>query len=151
VSTDSPEIARIAESLGVEVHARSARRSQDECGTQEVALEVLTDLKVPEDDLACLIYATAPMIHQGDLHLGRSTLRYRSEAQFAFSVGTAPLRDAGQFYWGRVSAFVDMHPLIGLASVMIPIAEDRVCDINTEEDWVRAEAMYAKLNQKGQP
>ena len=64
---------------------------------------------------------------------------------YSMSVGTDPLRDAGQFYWGHASSFRRGVPLIGRRTVMIPIPENRVCDINTHLDWAQAERMYARL------
>jgi N-acylneuraminate cytidylyltransferase len=67
------------------------------------------------------------------------------DCDFAMSVGAYPLRDAAQFYWGKRSAFLEEVPLISEFTVMVPVAESRICDINTEEDWHRAEGMYQAL------
>lgn len=53
--------------------------------------------------------------------------------------------DAGQFYWGRAEAFLDARPLHDGSSVGVPIPRHRVQDIDTLEDWDRAEAMYRAL------
>jgi len=51
--------------------------------------------------------------------------------------------DAGQFYWGRASAFVDEIPLFSHASLPLILPRHQVQDIDTEEDWQRAELMFA--------
>jgi N-acylneuraminate cytidylyltransferase len=53
--------------------------------------------------------------------------------------------DAGQFYWGRAEAFVAGVPLYSDAAVAVPLPRHRVQDIDTEEDWRRAELMYRVL------
>ena len=56
--------------------------------------------------------------------------------------------DAGQFYWGRASAFVAGVPLYSSASVAVPLPRHRVQDIDTEEDWRRAELMFQVLQEE---
>ncbi len=50
--------------------------------------------------------------------------------------------DAGQFYWGRAEAFAMQLPLFASHSVAIVQPRHRVQDIDTEEDWVRAEWLF---------
>ncbi len=57
--------------------------------------------------------------------------------------------DAGQFYWGRAEAFLNDVPLFSPASVPVFLPRYRVQDIDTLEDWQRAEAMYRTLRQQG--
>jgi len=49
--------------------------------------------------------------------------------------------DAGQFYWGRAAAWLAQKPLFGRASAAVPLPRHRVQDIDTLEDWERAEWM----------
>lgn len=49
--------------------------------------------------------------------------------------------DAGQFYWGRPDAWLQSIEIFNANSTMIFIPRWRVQDIDTEEDWIRAEAM----------
>lgn len=51
--------------------------------------------------------------------------------------------DAGQFYYGRARAFLDDVPLYSQHSIGIPLPQHEVCDIDDNDDWVRAERMYA--------
>lgn len=143
VSTEDAEIGRIAIQCGARWQHRSTVGAEDGVGTQAVMAEALTDIGgIPE--LACCIYATAPLMTVEDLHRGLWLLKSHRGFQYAFSVGTNPLQDAGQFYWGWSQAFINGDDLHANA-VMVPISSDRVCDINTEEDWLRAEQMYLAL------
>lgn len=56
--------------------------------------------------------------------------------------------DAGQFYWGRASAFLQGVPLYSPRAVAVPLPRHRVQDIDTEEDWRRAELMYRVLQDE---
>lgn len=53
--------------------------------------------------------------------------------------------DAGQFYWGRAAAFCSGLPVFAAHSVAIVLPSYRVQDIDTPEDWQRAELMHAAL------
>ena len=53
--------------------------------------------------------------------------------------------DAGQFYWGSAKAWLFSTPLLGANSVAVVLPRHRVQDIDTPEDWLRAEALYAVL------
>jgi N-acylneuraminate cytidylyltransferase len=53
--------------------------------------------------------------------------------------------DAGQFYWGRASAWRSAETLFGPASAAVVLAPNRVHDIDTPDDWVRAEWMFKAL------
>jgi N-acylneuraminate cytidylyltransferase len=56
------------------------------------------------------------------------------------------LHDAGQFYWGRPDAWLTAETLFGPRSAAVLIPRWRVQDIDTPEDWVRAEALFRSLN-----
>ena len=53
------------------------------------------------------------------------------------------LHDAGQFYWGRLEAWVDKRPVFDKNSKAILIPHWRVQDIDNQDDWIRAERMAA--------
>ena len=53
--------------------------------------------------------------------------------------------DAGQFYWGTADAWQSESGLYSAMSAAIPIPRARVQDIDSEEDWQKAEAMYTML------
>jgi pseudaminic acid cytidylyltransferase len=50
--------------------------------------------------------------------------------------------DAAQFYWGRADAWCSGVPIFGPSSVPVVIHRSRVQDIDTQEDWDRAEVMF---------
>lgn len=52
--------------------------------------------------------------------------------------------DAGQFYWGRRSAW-ECNPRIHNSGAGLVIPNWRVVDIDTPEDWVRAETIFRSL------
>lgn len=53
--------------------------------------------------------------------------------------------DAGQFYWGQAGAWLEGKPLFGLHSVPIVLPRHRVQDIDTPEDWARAEWLFKAM------
>lgn len=58
----------------------------------------------------------------------------------------ATYHDAGQFYWGRTAAWLDpMASSFSERSRMQLLPEHLVQDIDTEDDWFRAELLYKIL------
>ncbi|HOW96247.1 MAG TPA: pseudaminic acid cytidylyltransferase [Kiritimatiellia bacterium] len=53
--------------------------------------------------------------------------------------------DAGQFYWLDVPRYRAEPRLFSSDSVPVPLPRHRVQDIDTPEDWARAEAMFQAL------
>ncbi|WP_273001967.1 pseudaminic acid cytidylyltransferase [Pseudoalteromonas issachenkonii] len=53
--------------------------------------------------------------------------------------------DAGQFYWGTKSAFLKRKPFFSPQSKAVLLPRKRVQDIDTNEDWELAEALYKAL------
>jgi len=54
--------------------------------------------------------------------------------------------DAGQFYWGRPDAWLTGRVIFGNASAAVLLPRHRVQDIDTQEDWQRAEWMFKALH-----
>ena len=54
--------------------------------------------------------------------------------------------DAGQFYWGKASAWLDNKPIFSENTAAMVLPRYRVQDIDTEEDWLRAELLFNCLN-----
>ena len=50
--------------------------------------------------------------------------------------------DAGQFYWGRARAWHNQAPLLHQQAVPIPLPRSQVQDIDTPDDWRRAERLF---------
>ena len=149
VSTEDHDIAEVATRYGAEVSWRDPHYAQNEIGTQAVARHVL-EAEGEEYGIACVIYPTAPLMRLEDLHKGYGIMVTEpAMVRFAYSVGPDQVTDAGQFYWGRVQAFLDNEPLNMPAQRVrkIPVPAEHFCDINTPEDWERAETMYTRLHR----
>ena len=122
----------------------------------------------------CCLYATAPFVRAEDLRAGAALLAEADYAvpvtTFAFPVQRAvrivagrlemmwpehlntrsqdleeAWHDCGQFYWGRAAAWAAGRPVFGPGTAPIRLPRWRVQDIDTEEDWRRAEAMFRAL------
>jgi N-acylneuraminate cytidylyltransferase len=55
------------------------------------------------------------------------------------------LHDAGQFCWGRPSAWLEKKQVFDSTARPILIPRWRVQDIDTEDDWIRAELLYKAI------
>ena len=55
--------------------------------------------------------------------------------------------DAGQFYWGKAQAFKDELPIFSETASPYILPRYLVQDIDTMEDWIRAEAMHRVLQE----
>jgi pseudaminic acid cytidylyltransferase len=55
--------------------------------------------------------------------------------------------DAGQFYWGRREAWLAESPIFSKNSRMLLIPHHRVQDIDTLDDWARAEMIHEYLER----
>ena len=58
--------------------------------------------------------------------------------------------DAGQFCWGTAEAFLQNLPVFAPHTVAVKLPRHRVQDLDTLEDWRRAELMYEVLRQTGE-
>ena len=56
--------------------------------------------------------------------------------------------DAGQWYWGTREAWLEGRPIFSPASRPVVIPAARVQDIDTPEDWERAELMFRALAER---
>ncbi|WP_339453675.1 pseudaminic acid cytidylyltransferase [Pseudomonas sp. EA_5y_Pfl2_R50] len=63
---------------------------------------------------------------------------------------TAAFQDAGQFYWGRREAWLRGEVLYSPASLPVILPRHLVQDIDTPQDWKRAEYLYAALKAGGE-
>jgi N-acylneuraminate cytidylyltransferase len=55
--------------------------------------------------------------------------------------------DAGQFYWAKAEAVMNDTPAFSESAVPLLLPRSRVQDIDTEEDWLRAELMHCSLSR----
>lgn len=53
--------------------------------------------------------------------------------------------DAGQFYWGRAHAWLQGEMIFSPHSLPVLLARHRVQDIDTPEDWARAEWLFKAM------
>ena len=53
--------------------------------------------------------------------------------------------DAGQFYWARAETWAARVPVFGVGARGLLLPRHRVQDIDTPEDWARAEALFQVL------
>lgn len=54
--------------------------------------------------------------------------------------------DAGQFYWGQARAWIQGTPIFADTSVPVILPRHRVQDIDTPEDWERAEWLFRAMS-----
>jgi N-acylneuraminate cytidylyltransferase len=145
VSTDSKMIASVAALYGADVCIRPDALAVNEVGTFEVVRHAARCYLNDDYDNVCCIYATAPMLDKNDLVM--STHLLRGAADHIISVRYPDLCDAAQFYWSRMDAISADIGYFSKDSFTLgyKIEAKRVCDINTMEDWLRAEEMYKAL------
>lgn len=53
--------------------------------------------------------------------------------------------DAGQFYWGKAQAWLQGRPLLSRDAAPVQLPRHRVQDIDTPEDWERAEWLFKAM------
>jgi pseudaminic acid cytidylyltransferase len=56
--------------------------------------------------------------------------------------------DAGQFYWGRRAAWLERRPIFSPHSRILVLPRYRVQDVDTPEDWERAELIFQLLERR---
>ena len=61
---------------------------------------------------------------------------------------TPTFHDAGQFYWGSPEAWIEDRPIFSERSTIIKLPAYGWTDIDTEDDWKRAELLYKILKQE---
>ena len=138
VSTDDNEIAAVAHALGGDVSVFRRPMDDGTKGTQELARDVLADKLYRDASIACVLYPCTPLLTADDLMRGYRTVLNRDLGVYAMSVDDAG-GDAGGYYWGWASAFARAMPLDGnVTGCKVPYH----FDINTQEDWSRAEAAF---------
>jgi len=56
--------------------------------------------------------------------------------------------DAGQFYWGHAAAWLSGNSLFSRDAAPVPLPRHRVQDIDTGEDWERAEWLFKAMQSE---
>lgn len=176
VSTDDPEIARIARQYGAEIpFMRTAQTANDYATLNDVVQEVLANYKEQDRwfDNFCCILSTAPFIKPNDLVDAYDTLlnstfdTIRPVVKFSYPVQRAfRIDEKGGVTWffpeyancrsqDLTAAYHDAglfywgKVVAGLDSPnrgAIVIEESKCQDIDTMEDWILAEQKYRILN-----
>lgn len=57
--------------------------------------------------------------------------------------------DAGQFYWGTAQAWAEERLIFAEDAVPVMLPRHRVQDIDTPEDWMRAEWLFKAMQEQG--
>lgn len=57
--------------------------------------------------------------------------------------------DAGQFYWGTAQAWTQERLIFSEDAAPVTLPRHRVQDIDTPEDWVRAEWLFKAMQEQG--
>ncbi len=174
VSTDSKEIADVALKYGANVQMRPSELSDDFTGTWDV-IEYVLDTLEEEYDFVCTIYATAPFLQQEYLKEGLEKLKnsnvcrsfsvtsmpFPIQRTFKITNGRCEMfwpenynkrsqnleeayQDAGQFYWEKTGCKSE-DIFFGKDSIPIVLPRHLVQDIDTMEDFTRAELMYKAI------
>lgn len=55
--------------------------------------------------------------------------------------------DVGQFYWGSSTAWREGRPIFGHRTSFVELPAERTQDIDTPEDWARAERLFRDLQE----
>lgn len=181
VSTDSQEIAKVAERFGAEIpFLRPAELADDHTGVNEVVLHALNYLLEDGEniDFVCCIYATAPFIRPEyikrgyDLLLKKGVTSTLAVTSFSYPIKRAlkinelgkielfwpnffesrsqdiddAFHDAGQFCWAYTKLFLKEKRLLTQDSFPLILPRYLVQDIDTLEDWKRAELMFKAMH-----
>jgi N-acylneuraminate cytidylyltransferase len=160
---------------------RPATLADDMTPTVPVIAHAVNALGVAGDVAVCCLYATAPLVTPQDLRAGHALLGEAGHVvavtTFPFPIQRALRRaadgaiamiapehmttrsqdleeawhDAGQFYWARARHWAAQAPVFGLGARGLPLPRARVQDIDTPEDWARAEALFAYARAQAAP
>lgn len=91
-----------------------------------------------------------PFPIQRALHIEEDQLLRMMTPQF-FSTRSQDLdeayHDAGQFCWGTSESWLEGKPVFEARTLPLIIPRHRVQDIDTEEDWLRAELLFKALGR----
>jgi CMP-N-acetylneuraminic acid synthetase len=98
--------------------------------------------------------AVAIIPARGGKRILRKNIReFHGKPIVAYSIETArrsqdlepAYHDAGQFYWGRTSAFRERREMVSPESAPVTLPRELVHDIDTPGDWANAELALAAL------
>ena len=151
VSTEDEKTGEIAQLYGAQWYPRTLELAEigaPDCGTQEVTRDALVWLRDKcgiTYNHACCIYPTAPMLNAATL-INLKVMLTSSGRPYGYT--TYKWYDAGQCYFGHSDAFIERVPLSHWNTAHFDVGPESYCDINTPEDWARAEKMYPIWKEK---
>lgn len=147
VSTDDDEISEVALKYGATPVRRPTHLAMDDVGTQAVMQHHALEWAMRHVSYLACLYPCSPLMTVEDLQTAFTELKNYG-ADYAFGFCDGPLRDSGTFYVGKYSAFAEGRPVFGPDTLMIQIPPERCCDINTEQDFLRAQLLYEAMRKK---
>jgi N-acylneuraminate cytidylyltransferase len=181
VSTDDPKIAAVAEAAGAECATqRPADLADDQTGLVPVIQHVI-DAEALTGTLALIYatapFLRPADLQQGMQRLSETSADFAiSVTSFPFPIQRAvriedgrlamfspehlttrsqdlpeAYHDAAHFCFGRVEAWQAGKSVFGSGSVPVVLPRHIVQDIDTEEDWTRAELMFAAMQSATGP
>ena len=146
VSTDNICVLRFLEKEGVSWVMREHDDGQK--GTVEVTREAAQAYKEStlfRPDYVCCLYPCTPLLLPEDLR--ESFIEHEIQNRWhTIAIGVDPISDAGAFYWHTWGPLMRKESLYAKGHTGFHILpKERVCDINTPEDWARAEQLYEEM------
>ena len=172
VSTDSEEIRNIAIAHGAEVpFKRPKNLSDDHSTTTSTIIHAINYLEknIGMPNAICCLYATAVFTRPEDIKQGLNKLKNIQEDRFVFAgcKYNSPIQralkineyfntrsqdlentyhDIGQFYWGRTNAWLSSKNIFEGCQIHF-LKSTLVNDIDTEEDWNKAEYIHKYITE----
>jgi CMP-N-acetylneuraminic acid synthetase len=136
VSSDDEEILEISSPYDLTWQIkRDKEMALDEVGTQAVAAEFILGHLPDWPCFFCVLYPTSPLLTRFHLCMGAATLMMGQEMVYSVDENGDP---SGGFYMGRIDHFIHKRDPYEIG---IPFPTTDI-DINTPEDWTRAEQLY---------
>ena len=128
VSTDDEEVAKISREIGAEVpFMRPAELSDDVFSATTFGYPIFRAIEQQADGKLRMFFPEYFLSRSQDL----------PEA----------IHDAGQFYWGLPGAWLENKQIFDRWSSVVMLPRWRVQDVDTPEDWERAEILARLLNE----
>ncbi len=155
ISTESQKVIECVRDYSllnedVRIIDRPYRLALDHYTTIEIVADALLNTLQngsPFDEKVCVIYPCSPFLTPKILEESFQVFN-EGTMNYLMSIGTSPLRDAGNFYWGKASSFLSLEPIHGSETKMFPIPEGRCIDINTPKEWLEATKMFKEILKK---
>lgn len=122
---------------------RSEKNSRDEATTSDVVDEVLKYTGI-DFEYILVVYPCAVFITKELLETAYHDIKSDKSADCIYPCMGYSMQDAGQFYLMRMSSYFEQRKIFMDACNIIPM---NAIDINTEEDWKRAEELFERTRK----